>query len=211
MAEEIGKIEKPPAEDFKRKRKVYLVPLVYPSEGAPTEYEGKCHLYWQQVEDQLNNLEAKVGKIARVYHESISQSGEDAMKTVERLNSDSYQIVKSRCDNGAVFEAIEEEELLVEAMDWERCLLLGFMSQRVASKVAQFYSEAAKKRYESMAKKMDETLKDNEAGLLFIREEYRLQLPQDIEVFSVFPPALDEIHRWLRDYTEAEKEEKAKD
>jgi hypothetical protein len=25
-----------------------------------------------------------------------------------------------------------------------------------------------------------------------------IQFPKDIEVFSVSPPALDEIHRWLR-------------
>jgi hypothetical protein len=25
-----------------------------------------------------------------------------------------------------------------------------------------------------------------------------IQFPKDVEVFSVAPPALDEIHRWLR-------------
>ena len=44
-----------------------------------------------------------------------------------------------------------------------------------------------------------ETLKDDEAGLLFIREEHSVQFPGDIEVFSIFPPTLNEIHRWLRD------------
>jgi len=69
----------------------------------------------------------------------------------------------------------------------------------VASKVSEFYVEAAKKRNEFMAKKISETLKDDEAGLLFIREEHSVQFPSDIEVFSIFPPALDEIHRWYRD------------
>ncbi|GAH60367.1 unnamed protein product, partial [marine sediment metagenome] len=41
-------------------------------------------------------------------------------------------------------------------------------------------------------------------------EGYKLQFPGDIEVFSVFPPALDEIHRWLRDRARKEQE-KAKD
>jgi hypothetical protein len=26
-----------------------------------------------------------------------------------------------------------------------------------------------------------------------------VQFPGDVEVFSIFPPALDEIHRWYRD------------
>jgi hypothetical protein len=50
-----------------------------------------------------------------------------------------------------------------------------------------------------MAKRISETLKEDEAGLLFIREEHSVQFPGDVEVFSIFPPALDEIHRWYRD------------
>jgi hypothetical protein len=207
MTEQIGKVEKPPVEHFKGKRKLYLVPLIYSSDDVPTEYKEKCSHYWQQVAEQLSNLEAKIGNIARIYHESISLSGEDAIKAVGELNSSSYQIVKSKCDNGAIFESIEEKELLEEAIDWERCLLFGFMSEKVASKVSEFYIEASKKRYELMAKKMDETLKDDEVGLLFIREGHRLQFPADIEVFSVFPPALDEIHRWLRDRSKVEEEQ----
>jgi len=206
MTAQVGKIEKLPAEHFKQGKKLYLVPLIFSNEDAPSEYKEKCSRYWQQVTEQLGNLE-KIGKVNRVYHESISQSDEDGMKVVERLNPNSYQIAKSKCDNGAVFEAIEEKELFDEAMDWERCLLVGFISEKVASKVSEFYVEAAKKRYEFMAKRINETLKDNEAGLLFIREGHRVQFPNDVEVFSVFPPALDEIHRWLRDQAEKEKEE----
>ena len=121
------------------------------------------------------------------------------MKAMEKLNPSGYQIAKTQCDNGAIFATVEEEELLEEVMDWQRCLMLGFISDKVASKVSEFYVEAAKKRNEFMAKKISETLKDDEAGLLFIREEHSVQFPSDIEVFSIFPPALDEIHRWYRD------------
>jgi hypothetical protein len=207
MAEQLGKIEKPFAGPFKQGKKLYLVPLIYLNEDPPPEYKEKCNRYWQQVAEQLGNLEAKIGKVSRIYHESISQSGDDGARVVERANLGSYQIVKDKCDSGAVLEAFEEKELLEEVMDWERCLLFGFISQKVASKIAEFYLEAAKKRYEFMAKRINETLKDDEAGLLFIREGHQLQFPGDIEVFSVFPPALDEIHRWLRDQARAKQEE----
>ena len=190
------------------------MPLVYSSEDAPTEYKEKCHLYWQQVVEQLSSLETKIGKVNRVYHEAISLPGDDGMKFVEKLNPNSYHLVKGKCDNGASFEAIEDNALFQEAMDWERCLLIGFMTEKVTSKVYEFYVEATTKRYEFMAEKMSETLKNNEAGLLLIREEHRLQFPSDIEVISVFPPALDEIHRWLRDQTRKGQEkpqEKPKD
>jgi hypothetical protein len=199
MPEQLGKIERLEVECFKQGKKLYLVPLVYSGEEAPDEYKEKCSRYWQQVAEQLINLASKIGRVSRVYHESIFQCGEDGMEAVERLNPSSYQIAKTQCNNGAIFETVEEKELFEEVMDWQRCLMLGFISDKVASKVSEFYVEAAKKRNEFMAKKISETLKDDEAGLLFIREEHSVQFPGDVEVFSIFPPALDEIHRWLRD------------
>jgi hypothetical protein len=199
MPEQLGKIERLEVEHFKQGKKLYLVPLVYSGEEAPNEYKEKCSHYWQQVAEQLTNLASKIGRVNRVYHESIFQCGEDGMKVMERLNPGSYQIAKTQCDNGAIFETIEERELFEEVMDWQRCLMLGFISDKVASKVSEFYVEAAKERNESMAKKISDTLKDDEAGLLFIREDHSVQFPSDIEVFSIFPPALDEIHRWYRD------------
>jgi len=211
MPEQLGKIERLEAERFKQGKKLYLVPLVYSGEEAPDEYKEKCSRYWQQVAEQLTNLASKIGRVNQVYHESIFQSGEDGMKAMERLSPSSYQIAKTQCDNGAIFETIEEEELFEEVMDWQRCLMLGFISAKVASKVSEFYVEAAKKRNEFMAKKISETLKDNEAGLLFIREEHSVQFPSDIEVFSIFPPALDEIHRWYRDQAGLRTEKLAKE
>jgi len=199
MPEQLGKIERPEAERFKQGKKLYLVPLVYSGEEALDEYKEKCSRYWQQVAEQLTNLASKIGRVNRVYHESIFQSGEDGMKAMEKLNPSGYQIAKTQCDNGAIFETVEEEELFEEVMDWQRCLMLGFISDKVASKVSEFYVEATKKRNEFMAKKISETLKDDEAGLLFIREGHSVQFPSDMEVFSIFPPALDEIHRWYRD------------
>jgi len=199
MPEQLGKIERLEAERFKQGKKLYLVPLVYSHKDAPDEYKEKCSRYWQQVAEQLTNLVSKIGMVNRVYHESIFQAGEDGLKAIERLNPSSYQIAKNQCDNEATFEAIEEKELFEEVMDWQRCLMFGFISEKVANKVSEFYIEATKKRNESMAKRISETLKEDEAGLLFIKEGHSVQFPVDIEVFSVFPPALDEIHRWQRD------------
>jgi len=199
MPEQLGKIERLEAERFKQGKKLYLVPLVYSGEEAPDEYKEKCSRYWQQVAEQLTNLASKIGRVNRVYYEAIFQSGEDGMKVMEKLNPSGYQIAKTQCDNGAILETVEAEELFEEVMDWQRCLMLGFISDKVASKVSEFYVEAARKRNEFMAKKISETLRDDEAGLLFIREEHSVQFPSGVEVFSIFPPALDEIHRWYRD------------
>ena len=104
-----------------------------------------------------------------------------------------------------MLEATEDRELAGESMDWERFLLMGFMSQKVAKMVSEFYVEALRKRYEHIAQRIAETLKDSEVGMLFIREGHMVQFPQDMEVFSVVPSALDEIRRWQRDRSSTNK------
>jgi len=199
MAEELGKIEKPETKQFRDKRKLYLVPLLYSWEDAPTEYVEKFNLYWQQVREHVANLESKIGEVNRIYHESITIAGEEGLKVLEKLNPSSCQIAQDKYQNGAQVEAVEDSALAEESMDWERHLLMGFVSQKVARVVSDFFAETSRKRYEHIAKRINETLKDNEAAMLFIREGHMVQFPPDIEVFSVVPPALDEIHRWLRD------------
>jgi hypothetical protein len=199
MTTPLGKIEKPSADNFRQSKKLYFVPLVFSSEKAPEEYKKRVTLYWQQVSEQLNKLEGQIGSIKRIYHESIVQSGDAGLKQIEELSPGSYQIVKSKCESDAVLEAFENKELLEETMDWERCIFSGLTCQKVAKQVSEFYFEASKKRTELLSNQITETLKDNEVGLLLIQEGHQLQFSGDIEIFSVFPPALDELHRWSRE------------
>ena len=209
MAEQLGKIEKPEAKHFTSKRKLYLIPLIFSGKEAPPEYVEKFNLYWEQVGEHVANLESKIGKVSHIYHESITLNGEDGLKAMEKLNPSSCRIAKERCQSGAVLEATEDKELTEETIDWERFLLTGFISQKVAKTVSEFYVEALRKRYEHIARRIDETLKDNEVGMFFIREGHMVQFPQDIEVFSVAPPALDEIHRWQRESSATEKRDES--
>lgn len=199
MSQELGRITKPEVESFKAGRKLFLVPLIYSFADAPVEYMEKFELYWKQVDEHITNLEAKLGKITRVYHESVSSGGEEGLKVLEKINSRSCEIVRQKCQNGAQLEAVEDRELVAECTDWERCLLLGLASETALQKVSQFYMEAARKRYEYISKKIDETLGEGEVAVFFIREGHMVQFPKGIDVFSVAPPALNDIHRWLRD------------
>lgn len=199
MSKKLGKIEKPPAEEFKKGRKLYFIPLIYCGKEAQAEYREKFNKYWNQVETQMTDLELKLGRINKIYHELIPVGGDDGIKVIEELNEKSCQIIKNRIDKGAQLEAAEESELLTEFMDWSKCLAAGLQNQRVFGKVYESYTEASKKRNEHITTKIAETLKADEAGILFMREEHQVQFPSDIQVFYVAPPALDEIKRWLRD------------
>jgi hypothetical protein len=202
LAEELGRVEKPSVESFGQGRKLFVVPLLFRSDNAPAEYSEKFELYWRQVSDHITRLEESLGKVQRVYHESIFIGGEAGLEILEKLSTSSCGIAREKCRDGAELEETDDRALVEESMDWERCLLLGFMSQKVARMVGEFYIEASRKRYEHIARRIDETLKAGERAILFTSERHGLQFPKDVQIFSVSPPALDQLHRWLRERSE---------
>ena len=199
MAEELGKIEKPPVENFSGLRKLIVVPVVFSGKDAPADFMEIFTRCWDQIGEQIENLETKLGKIARVYHEMVFNDDEEGLKMLEQLNPESFKTVKVKSEGGAKLHTTEDAELAMENMDWERCLMVA-MGQKVRSQVIKFHMESNSKRYQYIGQKIDETLKEGEIGLLFVREGHAIQFPQSIEVFNVYPPALDEINRWLRDF-----------
>jgi len=202
MAKKLGKIEKPPVEKYGKGRKLLFVPLLFSPPEPEDDFVEKARKYWDEVEAQVANLESKLGSVSKVYHELVPVGGEEGGKVIEELNSASYQIVGARLDKGAEIQPIEDIELLMEFMDWSRCLAVGLQNQKVLVKVYESYLEVRSRRNEDMAKKIDETLKEEDIGILLMREGHQVQFPTDIEVFYVAPPGLDEIKRWIRDREE---------
>jgi hypothetical protein len=206
MSDEI-KIEKPSAKQYKGKRKLYCIPLMYTEKEAESDFLEVIDRYWNQVEEHVNKIE-KAGKVNRIYHEAIYSAGADGMKETEKLNEESYKLVKSKCEEGAELQSLEDKDLFYEFMDWRRCMIIPFNSERVFSKVLEFYRDASKRRYEHIAKRIDETLKEGETGMLIMNEEDRsnIQFPPDIEIFIVHPPALADIQHWIREHFKMGKE-----
>jgi hypothetical protein len=186
------------------------VPVIYRTEGLPKDYLEKFNRYWEEVETQIAELSTKLGKINKIYHELITSSGKDGMATLKELNKPSHKIVKACLEKKASLEALEDNDLLTEFMDWSRCLLVGLQNANVITKVYEAYAVVGKKRNESMTKKIDETLKENEIGLVLMRESHQVQFPSDIQVIYISPPALDNMKRWLRD-REQKVQEKTKE
>lgn len=207
MPEELGKIEKPPVEEFKEGRKMYFVPLVLSNPGLPPEFTEKLGRYWEQVDSQIANLESKLGPVSRLYHELVPETGQEGLDTIKKINPGGLPVFQSRVDRNAVLEALEDNDLLNEIMDWTRCLSLGLQSQKAFSTVYGFYTEANNRRNESIARKINETLKENESCIVVMGEGHHVKFPSDINIFYIAPPALDELKRWMRDYqSQAEKQ-----
>jgi hypothetical protein len=129
----------------------------------------------------------------------VAATGEAGEKTIKELNVKSHGLVRALMDKKASLEAVEEADILTEFVDWSRCLLIGLQNPAVVRKVYDAYTEAGKKRNEYIARRIDETLNENESAVLLMRENHQVQFAADIQVFYVAPPALDEIKRWLRE------------
>ena len=195
----IGQMPKPEAGRFREDRKLLLVPLLIPFPGMPEEGQSILDRYWSEVRDQIENMERRLGKIKHVYHEAIDSSDDGGLKTLDDMNPAVSGFVRTLCRTGATMEATEDRALLEESTDWQRCLTIGLMSEKVLKLASDGYQESTKLRYEHIAQRIDTTLGENEIGVLFIGQDHRVQFPTDVQVFYVSPPSLDEYRRWVEE------------
>ena len=196
---ELGKIEKPAAESFAGKRKLYCTPNVYPIEDAPDEYKELFNKYWDEVAQQIEKLEA-AGKVKKIFCENIYVQGEEALNLLTKINDRAVQIIKRKIEDGAVLLPVESEDIYGSFIDWGNCIRV-VRRKEVFDKVFEFYTDILNKRIQHILNVIESNLSEGEAGLVIIRDEDRvkLQFPKDIEVFLVTPPSYDSILKWIRE------------
>jgi len=202
MSQELGQIERPTAESFQGVRKIFLVPLVYSPAEPPADYVGMLERYWAGVRNQVRRLAERTGPVARIYHEGVFESGDAGRKMIEQINSRGHTLIAEYVQADANVESLEDSEFFAESLDWQRCLMAGLVSRKVVDLALSSYREATRQRFDVMGKRINDTLLPGESAILLIQEEHSIQFPKDVQVFYVAPPALDEIHRWLRDQDE---------
>ena len=208
-AQPLGQVERPPAEQYRDKRRLLLVPLMFapPSEPEGEESGGQAiyQRYWEQVRTQIDALAAGLGGLHRIYHESLVEGGDAGLEYLLMAHRNVHGMIQVRCQAGATLEATESIDLLLETMDLQRCLMVPLASETVASRMQEWLSESTRNRYEHIARQIDQTLQSDETGLLLINERHQVQFPADIEVFYIAPPALDEYRRWVQNWAERQQ------
>ena len=200
MTQELGRISRPAADQYRGRRKLILVPLVY--SPAPDEPDGAAALqnYWQQAQIQVAALENALGGLQRLYHESVTEGESAGLEQLRAGDLRSHSFISLKCETGAVLEATEDIEILLETLDLQRCLMMPMASIAVAARLQEWHADANRRRYEHIASRIDSTLEEDGIGLLLISERHQVQFPADLEVFYVSPPALDEFRRWLQNW-----------
>jgi len=196
---EIGKIDKPDVERYKNKRKIYYVRNLYLPQNATDGYKEIFYRYWNEVEEHLGKLEV-AGKIEKIFCESIYMTGDEAMKVLNSMNVRLEEIVQKKIDAGGKLLPLESKEIFGIYIDWYHCLS-HVKTPSVHEMIHQFLDETIKKRFEHIKSVLQENIADSEAAMLIMRdgEQKLLELPDDIELFNITPPAYDDLVLFIKD------------
>jgi len=154
--------------------------------------------FWERlrvglVERVEKEVEGAGWEKLRIYQDGLPAGGETAQRIVEEVaqrGSPNYQIVRELLNRGAQIEKTEHAGLLQEEYRLIRRILSapGLATRAQAQQAYRRRSEGLlAQRDRFIAKRIDESLKEGEVGLLFIGASHRVKsyLPEDIEIISV--------------------------
>jgi len=203
----LGQIQKPKISDFDNSPKLYCIPLIptLNQNDLPEELKNNIQQFWSQGASKIQELE-KLGKITHIFVETLTQTDDSALPTIKQLSEQLHNIIKDKLDKGAKLVPVENQETLDELLEWSVCLSVIRKSQKVFNKVYQFVQETKNQRNQQIAKNIQNTLKDNNCGLLVMTDENRLEiqpiLSSSIQIFLIHPPTFNDVMHGFRQYLE---------
>ena len=197
MTTPLSQFPKPDASNYLGKRKLFLIPNFPFGANLPAEGEKLLEKYWEEVELHIGNLEKTLGKATHLFHEMLFDNSEEGLKFIELSNPIGFTCIKKLSDSEAKLEITEDQAIVQENSDWQRCLSMGLSSEKVLNLAIKNLQETTSNRWGFIEEKINNTLKVNETALLFIREDHKIQFKPDIQVFFVAPPSLDKLKKWI--------------
>ena len=114
MAEELGQIQRPSASQYDGRRKLLLVPLIYGPQADDEEGATVLQNYWEQMQTQVTALEGALGGLQHIYHESLTVGGSEGMEQLGNVDLRSHGFIIEKTQNGAVLEATEDMDVLLD-------------------------------------------------------------------------------------------------
>ncbi len=200
----LGKISKPKVASYTKDSCLLVVNIIgnvpITDKDKKSKFEAKVTQYWNQVTSQIKGMSNKLGRISKIFYEYIGKDKEDGLNQVKRLDKNIYKIVKELTDDGAIIRGIEDESLLNELRDWQRCIMTGLSSFVVQEKVFEQLRQAAEKRDSFIEERLKDEMKECETGLIFVSNSKQFSFPDEIETFFIEPPALDDISGMIKDF-----------
>ena len=176
-------------------RTLIIIPRMYSMEEikkltgiVPEDFEDASKEFWIYIEEKLTPF---YNKVKKVY---CQETVKEVKETIEKLErSREFTIIKKLADNNAEITTVEEQLLLAESKAW-----LEMLKKTDDQSVLELYNENIRDRDEHIVKILNQTLNDEEFGVLLFNMDHKLLLPEDIRVIKMcrFDPE-DYLNRWL--------------
>ena len=186
-------------------RSLFIVRLIQTFPGLEG-YEAMLSNYWSAVKVQIDRHAVTSGPINRVFVETVTGRGEDAIIQLQQMNPQASTFVRGLAANGATVEEFEDAELLAELIDWGQCASQNLMSAKVRNVVQSGQAEAAGIRDDHLRKRLNDVIGDEDTAVV-LAVSPQLPIPDRIERYIVSPPELDQLERWLREKMEEARRE----
>lgn len=146
--------------------------------------------FWQTMEDYLNSIEVSGFK---VYQDGMAADGEMGKKIIEegvKSGSKNFEIVSSLLKRGAILVRTEDFNLLKLELDrLVKISKAGGVIRKLAAYIEYMWTKKGllRSRDEFIARRINETLKDGETGILFVGAYHDVHrwLASDIQVAEV--------------------------
>ncbi len=177
-------------------RSLFIIRLVQTFPGLEG-YDAVLDNYWSAVKAQVERHAMTSGPVKRVFVETVTGRGEDAIVQLQQMNAQGASFVRGLVANGATVEEFENAELLAELIDWGQCASQSLMSDKVREVVQAGQVEAAGVRDDHLQKRLNDAIQDDDVAVV-LAVSPQIPIPDRIERFIVSPPELDQLERWLR-------------
>lgn len=156
------------------------------------ENQKKIEKFWDDLEKEIDGLDLDYRK-TRIYQDGLPCGGELGLRIVRETadkGSRNYRIVRKLIERGAAVEATESPEMLRKEYEHIKAIVTAAGEKEKAEAAGKYElvkDELIRERDAFIANAINATLKNNEAGLLFIGAAHNVipLLATDIEVKSL--------------------------
>ena len=167
-------------------RTLMIVPRMYAKNGfevaasyVPDDYDAKSEEFWNYVTGKLSVFK---GRIKKLFRESLPTDAREDLLALSKNDERSHSFLVSLLEDGAELEPTEDPMLMAETESW-----VSMMRGSRNETMLELYGESLAERNRYVAKRIGESLREGEVGLLLIDSRRRLELSQDIRIIRVCP------------------------
>ncbi|MBD3229447.1 MAG: hypothetical protein GF329_14780 [Candidatus Lokiarchaeota archaeon] len=193
---EFAKIEKESLINGKEQRQLIEIPLLLIKNISQAKNKEKIKenviKYYDQVKQWIMEFQKKVREISIIYFASYTEK--DDIDEFLDENLDFHKEFKAFIKHllkKVELKVVEDYDLFLEFIGW-----LETISMPGATEMdIKFFKDVSNERLEHISKHINESLKENQVGLLFINLNSGIIYPEELKVIHFKPPIVDEVKR----------------